>query len=183
MVEESGVEFDDILTEVLEEADTEGIEPPENRVTIAHSVNPELQGEITEDRIQWFADRFEIPSATVQMAESVYQRSTPRGAPRRRQSGTARRRLRRAPRSRFDDVQGGRGGDRGVEGVTPVFEHRDAHPRREGLAGRDDAVRGVDGRTPRLEAIEVRLHAHDTDGAGENTSARSDASDGRPGQA
>jgi len=86
-------------------------------------------------------------------------------------------------RSRFDDVQGGRGGDRGVEGVAPVFEHRDARPRREGLAGRDDAVRGVDGRAPRLEAIEVRLHAHDTDGAGTNTSARSDASDGRPGQA
>lgn len=73
MVEESGVEFDDILTEVLEEADTEGIEPPEDQVTIAHSVNPELQGEIIEDRIQWFADRFEIPSATVQMAQSVYQ--------------------------------------------------------------------------------------------------------------
>ena len=73
MVEESGVEFDDILTEVLEKADTEGIEPSENRLTISHSVNPELQGEIIEDRIQRFADRFEIPSATVQMAESVYQ--------------------------------------------------------------------------------------------------------------
>jgi|GEM_PF-5034637 len=29
MVEESGVEFDDILTEVLEEANNEGIETPE----------------------------------------------------------------------------------------------------------------------------------------------------------
>lgn len=73
MVKESGVEFDDILTEVLEEADTEGIETPEDQVTIAHSVNTELQGEIIEDRIQWFADRFEIPPATVQMAQSVYQ--------------------------------------------------------------------------------------------------------------
>ena len=70
MIEESGVEFDDLLTEVLEEADTEGIEPPEDQVTVAHSVNTELQEEVVEDRIHWFADRFEIPSTTVQMARS-----------------------------------------------------------------------------------------------------------------
>lgn len=73
MADESKIELDDIVTEVLEGIEANDTGVPEKSVTIGHSVSPEIQDDVVDDYVEWLVNELDIPSETAQMAQSIYQ--------------------------------------------------------------------------------------------------------------